>query len=685
MSATVEKKVALTIEMKGVGGQQIGQLTVNLKGLDDASKKAAASGEKTSASLEKIGKSFLGFLKLDLAIKAVKELGQAFQALISNSLAMQSSGSPLVAQFEAAASKIKVSAASIAGAALPAIDGMATAAGDAMKEIADFVNTNRELIATNIVAWAVDSGRALISGVAVAATLANKSIHGLEMGWNSLKAAAMGTLAEMERREGGKNAEANAKIFQTSADKALAAASASVREMKKYDETIDNLVSKAGTYLNKAEKVGLELAKARPRFSDPTKDADAVALAERKTARFIELATLAHDKETALSMLSFAVFKLHEEQKMTIAGETRSAYVARQAAIEDKLRATDQLEQQIYAKELARTAALAALRKDAEDKRLELFQSNADRREEIAKTEFERQKLFADRLLADASTKIGMMESGFAKGQALTTQVQRIEAEKRRAIAASETAYAIQLDQESKAAKVSAIQEYKAAAEGVLSTVVGAFKDLFKAGLEGSRDMGQVALGILGSIGEAILDKLLGMFVSFLATKVAETLVNAAIATTTGIAAAAAQIPAEAALAGAAAVASTAAIPIFGPALAPEAGAAAYAAALAYLPLAALATGGLVLGGSPNFDSVPAMLQRGEYVIPAQQVRENVRAGRAPDDSGSSGGSGGAGVTIAVTQQSFVPGTKADFHRSVRDAVLPAISDLARAGLLRLR
>ncbi len=638
MSATVEKKLALTIEMKSAGGQQIGQLTVNLKGLDDASKKAAVSGEKTSASLEKIGKSFLGFLKLGLAIKAVKELGQAFQALISNSLAMQSSGSPLVAQFEAAASKIKVSAASIAGAALPAIDGMATAAGDAMKEIADFVNTNRELIATDIVRWAVDSGRALISGVAVAATLANKSIHGLEMGWNSLKAAAMGTLAEMEGREGGKNAEANAKIFQTSADKALAAASASVREMKKYDETIDNLVSKAGTYLNKAEKVGLELAKKKPRFSDPEADAAAMAAKEREIARYLELAASATTKEQALNASTLAWFALNEQKKMTIANESASAAIARQAAIEDKIRAVNQLEVTLQAKFQAKYLSDLGARADAQ----------ADYQNKLRGFLQSRSEYAAD--LEDKKAKDARpVPSSFLSSMMAAKKAQSFMGPKTEE----------QTEKEKKT-----LEDYadgvRQLAQDIGSGIAGIMTDAITSIASGSKSALEALGGMLGGI-----VSMLGQMLIQLGT--------AAL-----VASALSAIPFFAPLVGGpgAAAAGLAAI---------VAGGIMVAAGAGITGAIGAAEGGLVLGGSPNFDSVPAMLQRGEYVIPAQQVRENVRAGRAPDDSGSSGGSGGAGVTIAVTQQSFVPGTKADFHRSVRDAVLPAISDLARAGLLRLR
>ena len=98
------------------------------------------------------------------------------------------------------------------------------------------------------------------------------------------------------------------------------------------------------------------------------------------------------------------------------------------------------------------------------------------------------------------------------------------------------------------------------------------------------------------------------------------------------------------------------------------------------------AEGGLVVGGVMGRDSVRAYLEPGEYVIPAAQVRQNVAAGRAPDDSGASGARGGGGnISLTVNQSSFVPGTKADFNRSVREAVLPAIRQLARQGLLVLK
>lgn len=642
MSATVEKKVALTIEMKTAGGQQVGQLTVNLKGLDDASKKAASSGEKTSSSLEKIAKSFLGFLKLGLAVKAVKELGQAFQALITNSLAMQSSGSPLVAQFEAAATKIKVSAASIAGAALPAIDGMATAAADALGEIADFVNTNRELIATDIVHWAVDSGRALVSGLATAAMLANKSITGLQASAN-LAAQAYYKLNSLldeaaAEKSGDSRYLAKAKEEQRLADAAFAAAAKNVREMDAFEGKLDALVSKAGVYLGKAEKVGLELAKAKPRFSDPEGDAAAMAAKEREIARYIELATKATTQEQALNASTLAWFALNEQKKMTIAGETASAAIARQEAIADKIRAVNELEVQLQnkfqAKYIADLGARADAQADFAEKLRGLRQSQAEYQAEL-----------------EDKKKSKTTGSG-APTSFLTDMMKAKEAE---TFMGPKTEEQMAKDESLMKNHADNVMDLaKRIGAGIGSLMSQTITGIVDGSMTALQAMGNMLGGIISMIGQILIE--MGT----------AALVVAAISAIMGNPGA-----------GAAAAAGLAAMAVGGLML---------AAGTGVTMAIGAADGGLVMGGSPNFDSVPALLMRGEYVIPAEQVRQNVAAGRAPDDSGSSrGGGAGAGVTISVTQQSFVPGTKADFNRQVRDAVLPSIRQLARQGLLVLK
>jgi len=686
MGAT-EKKVALVISFKTEGGQVI---AVNLKNIGDAQEQAAKKTVIHTKALEDMGRKVLGFLQFKLAVKAVKEVSQALSELSTYSLGFMSASAPLRAGFDESSSRMKLGFAQVTSVALPAVIGFQKAIGDALDELGTFVDKNRELVATNIAEWAGDAGRAIITGIALAASVANKALHGLTSGISTVKAIALGFAASLGEGEKDSIFTARAKQLRTESDLAWASASRSMREMDAYDAKIKVIEEKTKSYVGTAVASAKEIAKNKVTVSDPEKDAAALSAKEREIAKYIELATLAHDEETALSNSTLAWFALNEAKKMTIAGESADAYAARQDAITQKLFALDQLETQIHAKELTRTANLAQAKADAESKLTALLQSNADRREEIAKTEFERRKAYADRSLSEESARISAMESGFGKAQALVTQWQRIEGERRKALAAGERDYALQLEAESKQAKMAALQEYKTAAAGVLSTLVGGFKEIFRAGVEGTKDMGQVAIGVAASIGEAIVDKLLGMFISFLAEQIAGLLVKSAIQSTLGANAAVANVTAESAVAGASAAASYAAIPLIGWSGAVAVGEAVQAAvAAAFIPIAAgsaaLAQGGLIIGGSIGRDSVPAMLMPGEYVVPAAQVRQNIAAGRAPDDSGKAGGGGGGGVSISVTQQSFVPGTKADFNRSVRDAVLPAIQQLARQGLLNLR
>lgn len=82
------------------------------------------------------------------------------------------------------------------------------------------------------------------------------------------------------------------------------------------------------------------------------------------------------------------------------------------------------------------------------------------------------------------------------------------------------------------------------------------------------------------------------------------------------------------------------------------------------------AGGGPVYGGTPGQDSVPALLMPGEYVIPANQVRENVRSGRAPDDSGRAGGGGGS-VTVNVNA-GFAP-SRSQIQDVTNRAIAPSV------------
>jgi hypothetical protein len=195
----------------------------------------------------------------------------------------------------------------------------------------------------------------------------------------------------------------------------------------------------------------------------------------------------------------------------------------------------------------------------------------------------------------------------------------------------------------------SSISTVRDAVGSVISSIGSAFTGMIDAAIDGTKSASDIIGGFFGSIGRSILDTIIGIAVQFAATKLTEALLGSLVARTA--------ITNYAAQAGAAAFASTAAIPIIGPLLAPGAATAAYAGAIAFQGLA-MAEGGLVTGGVVGQDSVPAMMMPGEYVVPAAQVRQNVAAGRAPDDSGSArGGSGGRGVTVV---NNFAASTFAD-------------------------
>jgi len=84
----------------------------------------------------------------------------------------------------------------------------------------------------------------------------------------------------------------------------------------------------------------------------------------------------------------------------------------------------------------------------------------------------------------------------------------------------------------------------------------------------------------------------------------------------------------------------------------------------------AFAQGGLVTGGVPNRDSVPAMLTPGEYVIPKRDVDAARSGGR---ESGSS---------VNMTINTAVPPSRGEMKRYIRQNLIPAMRDLKAQGVV---
>jgi hypothetical protein len=79
-----------------------------------------------------------------------------------------------------------------------------------------------------------------------------------------------------------------------------------------------------------------------------------------------------------------------------------------------------------------------------------------------------------------------------------------------------------------------------------------------------------------------------------------------------------------------------------------------------------MARGGLVTGGVAGRDSVPALLQPGEFVVPKKDV-----------DAAKRGGGGGVNVQISTT----VPPSRGEMKRYLRQNLVPALRDLKAQGM----
>ena len=83
-----------------------------------------------------------------------------------------------------------------------------------------------------------------------------------------------------------------------------------------------------------------------------------------------------------------------------------------------------------------------------------------------------------------------------------------------------------------------------------------------------------------------------------------------------------------------------------------------------------MAEGGLVRGGIEGRDSVPVMLQPGEFVLTKNQT-----------DSLRSGGGGMGSQVVNIELNSTMPQSRAEIKRFVRQNVVPALRDLKAQGM----
>lgn len=610
-----EKKIALVIQLRADGQGKAQEITINLKNLGAAHDGAAKKAKDHGSVMVDLTRKILGLLTIKEVIKVIKDVSRALVEMVQQAVAFQSEFAPLRVAFESAASKIKTSFASITTSALPAVTLLQQVLADALGDMANFVNANRELIATDLAGWAADGARFLLSAFSFAVNTASKSINGLLMAYH--EAASFISFVQGDDK--------GADLHEGKAAKALS-------DMEDLDAKMASIEKRVGGYIDKAQKFAGEQAKKPVHIIDPDMVAKSEAAIDASISIIIERLGKLSTVEQAMSDVSFARYKLNEALKAsTTADRTRN--------VEERLRALAALEESLQnkyqAKYIADLGAKAQADSDYYAKLRDLQQSQAEYQAELA------DKKAVDKREAPKSLISSMMAADKIKNfMGPKTEEQTVKDKK------TLEDYA---------------EEVKALATDIGSSIGNLMADAISAIASGSKSALEAIGGMLGGI----------------VTMLGQMLIQ--LGTAALVASALSAIPFFAPLVGGpgAAAAGVAAI---------AAGAVMVAAGAGLSAAIGMADGGLVVGGSIGRDSVPAMLMPGEFVVPAAQVRQNVAAGRAPDDSGASGARGGGGnLSLTVNQSSFVPGTKADFNRSVREAVLPAIRQLARQGLLVLK
>lgn len=146
----------------------------------------------------------------------------------------------------------------------------------------------------------------------------------------------------------------------------------------------------------------------------------------------------------------------------------------------------------------------------------------------------------------------------------------------------------------------------------------------------------------------------------------------------------ASKIATQAAVASATAYATYAALPPLAGLMAGEA----YGTVMAMEALLPMAKGGLVTGGVPGKDSVPAVLMPGEFVLPAWLV-DDIRTGRSPSTSGPvdaapmpRGAASDRGASPVTQNLLAFTTSRAQFRRLERDIFEPEQRRRKRAGAI---
>jgi hypothetical protein len=125
---------------------------------------------------------------LELARKGVEMFRMAVLDTIAASLEFRRETDPAVKAFKEMEKNASLLRARIGDALIPIMMGLNDALKETSAGMLEWINLNRELIATNITTWLAETSRLLIEGVAKGVELVTKAWTGWLQIWNTIKA-----------------------------------------------------------------------------------------------------------------------------------------------------------------------------------------------------------------------------------------------------------------------------------------------------------------------------------------------------------------------------------------------------------------------------------------------------------------------------------------------------------------
>lgn len=240
--------------------------------------------DQAKAMLEGLGGAITG---VNQALEIAKKGFEIFKLLITDNVAAmveyRGELDPVAKEMRRLADETAYARAVAFDVLTPIILGLGDAFRDAGNGMVDYINTNRQLIATNITEFLAEVARILVEGVSQGVLWASRAVSGLIEAWNLLSAAvetAIGeTLSGMEAllegmadfaewadddalaktwREAAASVGELGDVFSESADASMAKVEEQIAKQKEFETALQAFKAVAVDFVGEAEAAVLE-------------------------------------------------------------------------------------------------------------------------------------------------------------------------------------------------------------------------------------------------------------------------------------------------------------------------------------------------------------------------------------------------------------------------------------------